>query len=410
MQDRYAVIRKRSCLENPKRKEKSRFYMKNWIICDEMKRIKTAIVGCGVISDVYMQSLGEKFSVIDLRACADIDQKKMQMAADKFGIQAKNYEEILEDPEIEMIINLTSPVAHYSITKDALLHGKHVYSEKTLTVSFEQAKDLCRIARENNVRLGCAPDTFLGGGIQTARYVLDKDLIGRVLSGVVSITRDYRVYGENLPHLYKTGGSVLFDMGSYYITALCSLLGRVSEVTAFGKKTEKHHTVARIGSPHFGKQIELDDCNVITAILKFENNVLVTLHLNSSTILNETFHLELYGENGVLRLGDPNTFNGEVTLEKTKNSPIRFPFTHGFQEQSRGLGAAEMAWSIIKERPHRASMEMACHVMEVICGIFESIASGNSYIMSTDFERPLPLPEGFIGKGFWEPVEESALI
>lgn len=375
-----------------------------------MKRMKTAIVGCGVISDVYMQSFRDKFSVIELVACSDLDVKRMQASAEKFGLKAMPYEEILADPEIELVVNLTSPAAHYPLTRQALEHGKHVYSEKMLAVEFAQAKELCGLAQEHGVRLGCAPDTFLGGGLQTARYALDHGMAGRILSGVVSLTRDYRVIGENLPHLFRRGGSVLYDMGCYYLTALCSLLGPVAEVTAKGYRTEEKHLVRRVGSVNFGKEFPLDDCNVVTALLQFACGALVTVHLNSATILNESFHLELYGENGILRLGDPNTFGGAVTLEKAHNAPVTLPFTHGFQEQSRGLGAAELAWSVINGRPHRACMEQACHVLEIVHGIFVSAGSGQAYSMTTDFERPEPLPEGFIGKGFWEPEEESALI
>lgn len=375
-----------------------------------MKRMKTAIVGCGVISDVYMQSFKDRFSVIDLLACSDLDEERMASAARKFGIKPMTYDEILADPEVELVVNLTSPGAHYALTKQALERGKHVYSEKMLAVKFHQAVELCSIAKKNHVRLGCAPDTFLGGGLQTARYAMDRNLAGRILSGIISLTRDYRVFGDNLPHLFRSGGSVLFDMGSYYLTAVCSLLGPVKRVSAFGTKTEEVHEVKRLGSPYYGQKIPLEDCNVITAALEFAGGAFVTLHLNSGTVLNETFHLELYGDKGILRLGDPNTFGGQVVLEKAGNQPAALPFTHGFQEQSRGLGAAEMAWSILNDRPHRAGMELACHVLEVVHGIFSSIENGEVYQMTTGFERPAPLPEGYIGKGFWEPEEESALI
>lgn len=375
-----------------------------------MQRIKTAIVGCGVISETYIQSFREKFSVIDLCACSDLEVQKRDLIASKYGLNSMSFEEILNTPEIALIINLTSPNAHYEVNKKSLEHKKHVYSEKMLAVEFEQAKELCSLAKENRVRLGCAPDTFLGGGMQTARYTVDRGMLGRIQSGVISLTRDYRVFGENLPHLFKKGGSVLYDMGCYYLTAICSMLGRVKRISAFGTKTEEVHKVKRIGSIYYDQKIILDDCNVITAILELEKNVFITLHLNSGTILNESFHLELYGSDGIMRMGDPNTFGGRVELEKAKNQPVAFPFTHGFQGQSRGLGAAEMAWSLLAGRPHRASMEMACHVLEIVHGIFTSIESGSVYEMTTDFDLPEPLPEGFIGQGFWEPVEESALI
>lgn len=375
-----------------------------------MRRIKTAIVGCGVISDVYMQSFRENFSVIEPVACADLDESKMKELAQRYQIKPMGYEDILKDESIEMIINLTSPKAHYSLSKQAILCGKHVYSEKMMAVTYEEGKDLCELAAEHKVRFGAAPDTFLGGGIQTARYALEHGLVGRILSGVLSLTRDYGVFGENLPHLFQNGGSVLYDMGGYYLTAACSILGSVKRVSAFGARTEDIHRVTRVDSPLFGKDIPLEEDNIITAILEFENKALITLHLNSGTIINESYHLELYGDKGILRMGDPNTFCGEVLLEKAQNSPVTLPFTHGFQRESRGLGAAEMAWSILADRPHRASAEMALHVLEIIHGIFTSSDSGEIYRMETKFELPKPLPEGFIGEGFWAAKEESALL
>lgn len=375
-----------------------------------MRRVKAAVVGCGVISDVYLQSFKENFSIVEIVACSDLDEDRMQQTAQRYGLQAMNYEKILEDASIEMVINLTSPKAHYVLSKKALMHGKHVYSEKMMAIEYEEGKELCQLADEKNVRFGAAPDTFLGGGIQTAKYAVDKGLVGTINSGVISLTRDYRVFGENLPHLFKKGGSVLYDMGGYYLTAVCSILGPVKRVFSFGKKTEEIHTVNRVGSPLFGEEITLEDSNVITAVLEFANNALITLHLNSSTVLNETFHLELYGDKGILRLGDPNTFGGAVTLQKAGNDPVKLPFTHGFQTESRGLGAAEMAWSIVQDRPHRVSKEMALHVLEIVHGIFNSIDTGKYYEMETEFQSPESLPEGLIGKGFWEPKEESALI
>lgn len=375
-----------------------------------MKKVKAAIIGCGVISDVYLQTIKEKFSVLDIIGCSDLNEERMKSTAQKYDIRPMSYDEILNDSEIEMVLNLTNPSAHYVLTKQALEHGKHVYSEKMLAVELDQALELSRIADEKQVRLGCAPDTFLGGGIQSAKYMLEKGMIGTPRSGIISLSRDYRVYGENLPHLFKHGGSVLYDMGCYYLTAFACMLGSVKEVTAFGIQTEEKHLVKRINSPFFGQEIELDDCNIITAILKYENDVLVTLHMNSNSIVNERFHLELYGDSGILRMGDPNTFGGTASLQKPNNMEIEIPFTHGFQEQSRGLGAAEMAWSILEDRPHRASKELACHVLEIVHGIFTSIEDKRNYRMTTKFEIPAILPEGYIGKGFWEPEEETALL
>lgn len=375
----------------------------------ELKPMNVAILGCGVISHVYAKSILENFKILKLTACFDRHPERME-ALSAYGMKPMSFEEILEDPSIEMVLNLTSPKGHYDLTKRALLAGKHVYSEKTMTITFEESKELCALADEMGVRLGSAPDTFLGGGLQTARYLVDKGVLGTIHSAVLSLTRDYRVFGENLPHLLQSGGTVLYDMGGYYLGSVCSLLGPVKRVIGYGKKTEEIHHVTRPGSIHYGKDIQVDDVNVVTAIIEFECGTLLSLHMNVGTIVNESYHVELFGDKGVLRLGDPNTFNGKVELQKAGNEPVLMPFTHGFQDQSRGVGAAEMAWSLKAGRPHRASKEMANHVIELITGILKSIETDAPYTMTSTFERPKPLPEGFIGKGFWAPEEEAALI
>ena len=154
----------------------------------------------------------------------------------------------------------------------------------------------------------------------------------------------------------------------------------------------------------------VEDCNVLTALLEFACGTLVTFHLNGACIADETFHLELCGSKGILRLGDPNTFDGKTVLQKTGGPPVTLPYTHGYQEQSRGLGAAEMAWAIRKERPHRAGKEMALHVLEAAQGMTKSLETGCIYTMTTAFFIPQLLPEGYIGKGFWGHTEETALL
>lgn len=375
-----------------------------------MKKMKTAIVGCGVISDIYLKSFKENFSVIDLAACSDIDTQKMEEMAQKYQIQPMKWQDILNDKEIEMIVNLTSPTVHYTLTKEAIVAGKHVFSEKMLAVNFEDGKELCELAKKHHVRLALAPDTFLGGGIQTALDAVTRGLAGNLLSGVVSLSRDYRIFGEILPHLNKRGGSVLFDMGCYYLTALCSMLGPVARISGFCKIVNPQRKGQRVGGNLFGSEFGIEDYNVVTALLEFDSGTLITLHLNSESILNENFYLELYGSRGILKMGDPNTFGGETLLQLAGSEPVKLPMTHGYQGQSRGIGAAEMAWSILADRPHRAGMEMALHVLEVIHGIDKSAKDGSIYMMTTAFNKPDPLPDGYIGVGFWGPTEESALV
>lgn len=374
----------------------------------KIKPLKTAIVGCGMISDTYLKSL-RQFYILEPVACSDLNQVRANATAEKYGLKAYPLEEILKNPEIELILNLTSPGAHYEITKKALEAGKHVYSEKMIAVELEEGKELLFLARQKNLRLGVAPDTFLGAGIQTGRYLTDRHIIGEITSAVISVNRDFSVFGEFLPHLNRRGGSILFDVGCYYLTALVSILGPIEQITAMTKAEETSRINRRIGHPDYGKLIESTNETVVCAVLRFKSGTLSTLHMNASSILDEQSTLDLYGTNGILSFGDPNTFDGPVRLRKALNPEVTFPFTHGYCRSIRGLGAADMGWAIRQNRPHRASMEMAFHVFEAVHGILSSAASKSVYQMQSTFTRPAPLPEGYRGNGVWGPTEESAL-
>lgn len=376
----------------------------------EINKIKAAVVGCGIISDTYIQNLINKFQIIELKACSDVNEQRMHQQAEKYNLKPMTYKEILEDPEIEMIINLTNPQAHFSVTKEALEHKKHVFSEKMIAVELEEGKELCRLAKENGIRLGVAPDTFLGGSIQTARYIVQKGIIGEVLSAVVSLNRDYDIFGDFLPHLHKAGGNIPFDCGCYYMTALASIIGPAKRVCGFAALHGPERVNRRIGSPLFGEKVRVEAENIVTAAVEYRNGILATVHLNSESILDERPCLELYGTEGILIMGDPNRFDSPVYVKKMLGEAMHFPFTHGYKENSRGLGAAEMAWAIRKGRPHRASMEMAYHVFELIHGMNISARTHQIYELESDFIIPDPLPEGYLDNGFWGPVEESALL
>ena len=376
-----------------------------------MERIKTAIVGCGSISDIYMESFTcGRFGVIELVGCSDLDEGRMKAAAEKYRIAPMTMEEILQDESIALVVNLTTPLAHYTVIRQCLLAGKHVFSEKMIAVDLAEGEELVRLADEKGLRLGVAPDTFLGASVQTAKYIVDAGLIGEPLSCRASVSRNYGVYGEFLPHLYRRGAGIGFDMGGYYLTALAAILGPIKSVAAYAGIHRPERVNNRVGAPLFGQAYRLEVPNVIAAAMQYEGGVLGTLHMNSDCILDERANLEIYGTQGILLLGDPNQFGAPVYLQKTNSAPQPFPFTHGFAENSRGLGAAEMAWSIIAGREHRASKEMALHVFETMHGIMLSAERGEPYRMKHGFTCPRPLPEGYIGDGGWTRKEESALI
>lgn len=377
-----------------------------------MRRVKTAVIGCGVISESYMRNLKNRFSIIELTACSDLDQSRMNARAEQFDISAKTYEEILSDPEIEMIINLTNPAIHYQITKSALDAGKHVYSEKMLGVSVKEAKELCDTADERGLYLGVAPDTFLGGTIQTAAYLIEHGMIGKPLSFVASLTRDFGIFGEILPHLRKKGGSLAMDTGCYYLTALAGLLGPAKRVAAFCTVNEPERKARRMDRPGFDETYSIEVENLLTASLQYENGVVGTFHINSDCIFDESRILTIYGTEGILTIDDPNQFGSRLTLQKPFSGPLDFPLTHGFTDECRGIGAAEMAWSIRKDRPNRACKEMGYHVLEMLEGMVISSNEGRYYDLKSSFQKPQMLPAGYVSKpeyGMWAPTEETAL-
>lgn len=376
-----------------------------------MRKIKAAVVGCGSISDIYMTNLTTgKFNSIEVVACSDLMVDRMNASAQKFGIKAMALEEICADSEIEMVICLTTPAAHYSIIKQSLLAGKHVFSEKMIAVDLEQGEELVRIANEKGLHLGVAPDTFLGASVQTAKYIVEHGLIGKPLSCRASVSRDYGIYSEFLTHLAKKGAGIGFDMGGYYLTALAAILGPVKSLAAFTATNEPHRVNTRVGAPGFEQEYDIQVPNVISATLQYENGVIGTLHMNSDCIEDEETCLKIYGTEGILTMGDPNQFGAPVFLQKPLCEPVEFPFTHGYQENSRGLGAAEMAWSIQAGRNHRASKEMAYHVFETMHGIMRSAETGTFYQLQSTFTTPSPLPAGYRSVGDWSRKEESALI
>ena len=375
-----------------------------------MDKIRVAVIGCGSISDIYMSNITSgKFQILELVGCSDLFPAAAQAKAEKYGCKAMTTDEICADPSIDMVINLTIPAAHYPVIKQCLEAGKHVFSEKMIAVELWQGKELVELANEKGLYLGVAPDTFLGASVQTAKYIVEQGLIGKPVSCHAAISRNYGIYGEFLTHLCKRGGGIGFDMGGYYLTALASILGPVKSVSAFTAINEPHRVNTRIGAPNYGKEYDLEDANVITATMQYENGVLGTLHMNSDCILDETYSLVIYGTEGILYMGNPNEFGNPVYIQKTLGGKVEFPLTHGYAENSRGVGAAEMAWSIVKGRKNRASKEMAYHVFELMHGIMTSADTGKVVNLESTFETPVGLPSGYMGDGGWTRKEESAL-
>lgn len=364
--------------------------------CD-MKRVRVAVIGCGAISDIYLRNLKSLFSVIELVGCCDLDVEKCSKMAEKYGIRQMTMEDILADDSIELVVNLTNPKAHYAVIRQLLDGGKNVYTEKVLALELEQAAELVRSANEKGLALGAAPDTFLGAAIQTARQAVERGMLGRVTSCLAQDGRDYGMMGQLVPFIPQQGGGMGFDVGIYYITALLSILGPVKKVNGFLKFAGEERSIELPSHAEFGKKYKVESEIILAGTLQFESGVIGSVQFNSDCIFPEQPVLMICGTEGVLYMADPNTFGGEVYYRaKGSSERIALPQTFGYNENSRGLGVAEMAWSMVSGRKNRANKEMAYHGLEVLHGIAISSETGKTYTLSSTFEKMPPLKPGFM--------------
>lgn len=380
----------------------------------KLKRVRTAIVGCGMISRKYLENLCSRFHIIEVVGCADILPEAANKRAMEFGIQAMTMEEIVNDPTIEMAINLTAPTAHYQVIRQLLEAGKHVYTEKVMALELEQARDLVRLANEKRLYLGSAPDTFLGAGIQTARFVLDSGMIGEPTGVVAVLNRDNGVGTEFIPYIAKAGGGIGFDVGIYYMTAIIYLMGSVDAVCGFMSTRNPDRIHYLPSKDNFGESYHVDCENIFSGALHFANGAGGTLQFNSECIMNPYPFLTIYGTQGIMYLPDPDAFGGEVrVLRRGAKETFAVPCNHGYSDNSRGLGAAEMAWALRAGRQPRASKEMALHALEVLHGVSTSSSTGSTVKIQSVFTPTKPLPQGFqrvTGFADFLADEEAALV
>lgn len=376
----------------------------------KIQPVKTAIVGCGAISDAYLSTMINKFKILEVVGGCDRNMEKVEAKAQKYGIKVLTLEEILADDSIEIVVNLTTPTAHYPVIKQLLEAGKHVYTEKVLAVELEHAAELVKLADQKNLYLGAAPDTFLGAAIQTARYVVESGLLGEITSGYCAFTRDGDILNRAFPFTAKPGGGIGFDVGIYSITALLSILGPVKEVS--GVVQTRKPSRPEYALDRFGDSFQVECENLMTGILQFEGGTVgnILFDSNSIFILPEKPSLVLFGTLGIMYMADPNRFGGEVrVILKGNSEPFIMQQSHVFSDECRGLGVAEMAWSMRMGRKNRASKEMAYHALEVLHGIVKSSETKSNQVIQSTFVKTPPLPRGYSGQGFFEFVEEAGI-
>ena len=361
----------------------------------KLEPLRTAVIGCGTISSVYLQN-AMSWKILDIVACADLDRERAEGQAARFHIsRAATVSEVLADPSIELIINLTVPAAHFEVGLAALRAGKSVYSEKPLAISREGGRLLLHEARVRGLRVGCAPDTFMGGGLQTCRRLIDEGAIGQPVAVAASkLSRGPEHWHPDPEFFYKAGGGPLFDMGPYYLTALVTMLGPVRRATGSVRTTFPERTISR--EPRRGSKITVETSTHIASLLDFASGPIATL-VNSFDIgAKQQPTIEIHGTKGSLRVPDPNKFAGPVRLQLDDDEDGREVHPkHGYTDNSRGIGVADMAYAIREGRPHRASGDMAFHVLDVMLAILEAADTGRSIEVASTCERPAALPEAW---------------
>jgi predicted dehydrogenase len=355
--------------------------------------IRVGLVGCGKISGIYLQNLTRRFPGVEVAACADLVAERAQAAAEEYGVpRACSPQELLADPDIQIVVNLTIPGAHSEVCLAALEAGKHVYVEKPLSVTRRQALQVVEAAGKKKLRLGGAPDTFLGAGMQTCRKLLDDGWIGVPVGATAFMTTPgHERWHPDPEFYYKPGGGPMLDMGPYYLTALVSLLGPVSRVTGSARMTYRERTIT--SEPKYGQKISVEVPTHWAGVLDFASGPIGMIMTSFDVWGANLPRIEVYGTAGTLLAPDPNTFGGPIRILRKGDKEWReVPLAYGYEENNRGLGVADMADAVRNDRPHRASGALMFHVLDVMEGIYDAAIGGAHYEVASSCERPDPLP------------------
>ena len=380
------------------------------------KVFKVGLIGCGHIAETYFRAQ-KYFNNIKIMKCADINNKAAEKCASIYGIKSLSVNEMLNDKEVEIILNLTIPKAHYKVAKKALLHNKHVYSEKPLAINFKDGKELLNIANKKKLYIGNAPDTFLGGGNQKSKELLEKNTIGKInLGNAIFAFPGVQSYHPNPESWFskKEGGPVI-DMGPYYLTALVNLLGPAKEVSGSIMRGVNYRTIG-IG-PKKGKKFKVECPTTYLSTVVFENDTVIRLTLSFDVIAHQRNHIELYGKKGSLIVPDPNMFGGSVYICKKlgdtwkelktekmslgkiniRNKSLRANES-STNANYRGAGLSEMAYCIENRKKHRCSGELSLHVLDIIQSTMKASKTGKKQKIKTTCKIPKKFTEKEIRK------------
>ncbi|MQB42858.1 Gfo/Idh/MocA family oxidoreductase [Rhizobium sp. ICMP 5592] len=365
------------------------------------KELGVGILGCGNISTTYFK-LSPLFKGLKVLACADINMDAARLRAEEYQVKAQTVDELLANDELDVIVNLTIPDAHFPISKRILEAGKHVYSEKPLVLTLEQGEELRRIAKGKGLAVGCAPDTFLGGAHQLARKFIDDGGIGRVTSGTCHVmSPGMEMWHPNPDFFFLPGGGPILDLGPYYVANLINLIGPVKRVGAMTSMASETRTIT--SQPRNGEIIPVKTPTTIQALLEFVSGATVTLTASWDVWSHRHANMELYGTEGSLYVPDPNFFGGvvEASGRDKEIKPLAdwaHPFGIANQESPNGAranyrtaGLADMAASLIDGRDARCSLDRTLHGVDVMTSILKSGAENRFIDLTTTCTQPAAL-------------------
>jgi predicted dehydrogenase len=366
-----------------------------------MEKLGIGIIGCGNISTTYFR-LAPTFKGLDVRACADMNMAAATARAAEYGTIAQSVEDLLANPAIDVVINLTIPDSHFAVSKAALQAGKHVWSEKPLVLTLEQGLELRALAAASGLRVGCAPDTFLGGAHQFARHMIEEGKFGTIVAGASAVlSHGMEHWHPNPDFFFSPGGGPMLDLGPYYVANLINLIGPVKRVAALANATFPTRTIT--SAPRNGEEIPVTTPTNIHALLEFHNGATVNLSTSWDVWAHKRANMELYGTEGSIFVPDPNFFGGTVEASG-RGALIKevaqwdHPFGVANQDQGerrvanyRSAGLADMVQALRDGRDHRCSLDRTLHGVEVMLSILQSGETGQFVTLQTTCTQPAPL-------------------
>jgi predicted dehydrogenase len=358
-------------------------------------KVGIGIIGCGNISPAYFRGF-RVFNILDVVACADIDMGRARARAEEFGIStACPADELLTDPTIQIVVNLTIPTAHTEVNLAAIAAGKHVFCEKPLAITRADGQRTLAAAQKKGVRIGCAPDTFLGAGIQTCRKLIDDGWIGAPVAATAFMTcHGHESWHPDPAFYYQLGGGPMLDMGPYYLTALVTLIGPIRRVTGSTRITFPERLIT--SQPHYGTRIKVETATHVAGVMDFANGAVGTIITSFDIWAANLPRVEIYGTEASLSVPDPNHFGGTVLLRRADASDwSQIPLTHSI-DIGRGIGVADMAYALAGGKHHRASGKLAYHVLDVMHAFDDASQTGRHIEIESSCARPAALPLGLI--------------